>query len=942
MQRARRHAGTLGTIAAIAWASGCASNEPHDTAAAQAPDRSDDETLPTAAALAKTLPSGWSLSADGKVLRWEAAAPIPVRDAYIQVRVHDELAIPANIARNRKSLSVLLPSGLSDLSRVRVLASGAPLDLETGADSVERVAVPQEFAEGAAAPGSATPTLPAADDLGRPGPYQTSEGEYDEPALKVAGLKTPVEVRAVVVAPVGAAGPRPVAVFLHGNHSTCFSPDDPENYEEMGQWPCRAGFAPIPSYRGYLDAQRLLASQGVITISVSANAINAQSGQDFDLDAAARAALLNEHVSRWARGAAGFSGAGATLVRNLEPDLTKLMLVGHSRGGDGINRFALDSVTNPAAPWRIKALYMYGPTSMRRNPAPGVPTVVVLPACDGDVVSLEGQQFVDGGRDTTADSALRSILYVEGANHNNFNTRWTLGAGPDAGDDWQISNDPTCGPSAPTRLTAEAQRTVGDVYAAAVAQTFLFERAELAPLFDGTNVRAAPAGDAVVRTHALGGHRAPLVVPSQATRPLGTSGVTARNCFVNRPFDARDACLVSSAAVPPRAPSFGTSQLFITADQPSRTAVDLSWSRRGGRAQIAIGNGALDAQATALAARIIVPPRTSVALIAHLIDKAGKRLTLGRASVTGVPANASTAAGTYWAQEVRFPLDRVAAATAQIDLTQLATLELEPESTSGRLWLLDAWSYRPGLPAAVARSVARIDAQPLTVTETDAPQRVRIPVSIAGRLNEPAVVYYEISDFEGTAPVKKTVTIPAGSTSFDLEHQVKGDDVEGGPRYYHLLIIGLSGAVTGNPTAYLTVEDDEPTPPISIVSTRLSAREGTPLVWTFKLARPSARTLVFGALYATPEPGTTELTTADLDPSDPAPQPLSATGQGAQVVFEPGQLSATLTLDAVIDGVEEGPESVAYELTSKLVPGAVLPPIPGIADGTRLTGTVTD
>ena len=43
-----------------------------------------------------------------------------------------------------------------------------------------------------------------------------------------------------------------------------------------GDWPCPTGTQPIPSHRGYLQDQKLLASQGYVTVSISANGINGQ------------------------------------------------------------------------------------------------------------------------------------------------------------------------------------------------------------------------------------------------------------------------------------------------------------------------------------------------------------------------------------------------------------------------------------------------------------------------------------------------------------------------------------------------------------------------------------------------------------------------------------------------------------------------------------------
>lgn len=964
-RRLQTPASTFTALALTACLASCANGERDGASAQEAPETpAAQEAQSTAAAnLAKTLPAGWRLSADGKILSWDAPAPLPVRDAFIQVHIDDRLTLVPAVAADRKSVSVVLPTGVQTLANVRVTAAGVSLDGKKRSGTVARSA-PGVFAEGAqqsadSVAAQAATNLPAADDPGLPGQFRTTEAEYEEPSVKIAGLRTPVEIRAVVVAPVGAPGARPVAVFLHGNHSTCYQPPGgPEReLQERRWWPCPAGMLPVPSYRGYLDAQRLLASQGVITISISQNGINAQTDQGFDIDATTRAALLREHLTRWSRGAAGFTGAGANLVRGLTPDLKKLLLVGHSRGGAGINRFTLDSMTDASLPWKVRGQLLIGPTNARRNPAPGVPNVVLLPACDGDVANLEGQFYADDARDITADTALRSVVYVEGANHNFFNAQWTPGVGPDATDDWdtlaeyapEAATDTACAKTAPTRLTAPVQRTVGAVYAAAAAQLFLYDRTSIAPLLDGSLVRPLSIGPVVVRTHALGGYRKPLAVPTATTTPTATTGATVRLCKTSAPYYDPETCVAGDFALPPRTPSFGGSQLIFDPLLPSRSAVHVQWTARGGRVSVPVSSAALDTQATAIAARVIVPPTgASTSFRGYLVDRAGKRVALGSAvSLSGVPTSAGAVSASYWAQEVRLPLDRAAATSAGVNLTQLASLELEGDTSAGQLWLLDAWSYRTGLPAAAATSVARVDVPTLTVTETDAPQTTRLRVPIAGRLNEPGVVFYSTIDFGTGAMTSKLVSLSAGQTSFNIDLAIAGDDEERGRSFIQVQLAGVKGVVAGNATNYVTVEDDELSPSFTFAPTA-TASEGSSLVWTFTLPRPSARVLSVNVEAVAPTAGR-ELSFNDIASEEPSTVTRTLSdGRWVKSAFLlPGETSLSLEIPLFADGVSEGSENVALELTSRPVglgfpPDLPFAPIPGIPEGTRITGTVTD
>ncbi|MEU0970272.1 hypothetical protein ABZ357_34460 [Streptomyces sp. NPDC005917] len=53
---------------------------------------------------------------------------------------------------------------------------------------------------------------------GKPGRYRTTTGSYRLKSVGLPGFSVPVEMRAVVVAPTGVSGPRPLALFL------CYAP----------------------------------------------------------------------------------------------------------------------------------------------------------------------------------------------------------------------------------------------------------------------------------------------------------------------------------------------------------------------------------------------------------------------------------------------------------------------------------------------------------------------------------------------------------------------------------------------------------------------------------------------------------------------------------------------------------------------------------------------
>src|SRR5699024_587034 len=141
------------------------------------------------------------------------------------------------------------------------------------------------------------PTKLVSKDPGTPGRYKTRAFTYSTSGMKVPGYDAAVETRAHVVMPRAAKGTRPVVVLLHGRHSVCYQGD-----EIVGGWPSREVSLSIPICLGYRDQQARLAFQGYVTVSISANGINAQHHRENDGGAGTRADLVRRHLtllSQW-------------------------------------------------------------------------------------------------------------------------------------------------------------------------------------------------------------------------------------------------------------------------------------------------------------------------------------------------------------------------------------------------------------------------------------------------------------------------------------------------------------------------------------------------------------------------------------------------------------------------------------------------------------------
>lgn len=265
----------------------------------------------------------------------------------------------------------------------------------------------------------------------------------------------------LVWAPEG-EGPFPLALIVHGNHGM----------EEF-------------SDPGYAYLGELLASRGIIAVSVDENFINGTWSGDFQgKEMPARAWLLLEHLRLWRDWHTTDGHRFASRV-----DLDNIALIGHSRGGEAVSMaYAFNDLPNYPDDASVEFDYGFSIPALvaiaqidkryhRRVELEDVSFLALQGSYDSDESAFHGlRQF---NRIELSDDAYRfkAGLYIHGANHGQFNSIWGReDAGPPGA--WQLNLAPI--------ISGEDQRQIAKVYVAGFLAATLQDDARYLPLFRDT------------------------------------------------------------------------------------------------------------------------------------------------------------------------------------------------------------------------------------------------------------------------------------------------------------------------------------------------------------------------------------------------------------------------------------------------------------------------
>jgi hypothetical protein len=294
-----------------------------------------------------------------------------------------------------------------------------------------RAAVPDPMARGSYAVTTMDPFTAGTVNLQEPA---AGGGAATGPAAAVT-----LQLRGSLYAPIGRTTPSPVLVLVHGNHGSC----------DTGSAPDCTAFK--RNDRGYAYLGENLASWGYTVVSLDQDQLMYYQDSPMAKGMHQRrlliAAALDALYKANQEPLGPDSTIGGSLVGKL--DMTRIGLMGHSRGGDAVTSFIDYNRTRPEPGRRypLRGVIALAPVDYERRAPYGTPFMAELPLCDGDVSNLQGARFFERSQYVApGDPFPRVQIGVHGTNHNWFNSVWAAD-GEDSN-----PNDAACSVTQPNNI----------------------------------------------------------------------------------------------------------------------------------------------------------------------------------------------------------------------------------------------------------------------------------------------------------------------------------------------------------------------------------------------------------------------------------------------------------------------------------------------------------
>jgi dienelactone hydrolase len=233
----------------------------------------------------------------------------------------------------------------------------------------------------------------------------------------------PVILQGVLAVPEG-EGPFPVALVMHGSYLFCTAEPvgagesaDPSVSVPMGDdpapYPCPAE-NDLRQYEGFGELAAALAADGYLTLVPDMSPEYAEGfGSAPFGDRAIQ--IADAHLDALAAGTGLPDGVAG------KADLDRLVLVGHSRGGSLVVRYATDeeATYTPRALALLTPAYLVGKTVIPKD----MPVALVIAQCDGDVGTKEPLKFTSKEQLPPLRTAPTLVYTLPNGTHNGFSTK---------------------------------------------------------------------------------------------------------------------------------------------------------------------------------------------------------------------------------------------------------------------------------------------------------------------------------------------------------------------------------------------------------------------------------------------------------------------------------------------------------------------------------------
>ncbi len=294
-----------------------------------------------------------------------------------------------------------------------------------------------------------------------------------------------LQIRGDLYRPSDYTGKSPVIVLVHGNHGSC----DVTGNSNVNPPTCEV-YKRNDSGYAYLGEN--LASWGYTVVSLDQDQMMMR--QDgFARGMHQRRLLIMALLD--ALYAANEDGLPVDANSNLgdllkgKLDMTRIGMMGHSRGGDAVASFIDYNRMRPEGRrYPLRGVISLAPVDYERRAPYGTPFMSILPTCDGDVSNLQGARLFERSQYVEDDPYPSVQSSQVGGNHNWYNTVW------EADGEDSNPNDEACAVSSPTslRMSGEAGPGAGESYSKGGTDTVAGAADKLNPAVN-TRISGDPA-----------------------------------------------------------------------------------------------------------------------------------------------------------------------------------------------------------------------------------------------------------------------------------------------------------------------------------------------------------------------------------------------------------------------------------------------------------------